>query len=197
MYNLFISGSKFFGESVLKLAIEKGLAVLGVSAPSGEVEDRLYNAAVKLGIPVSQARKTLGAEDIPDGVDLIVCAYSHEYVTGPALKKARFGGVGYHPSLLPDLRGKHAVEDAVNLGLGKTGGSIYVLDSGWDTGDVLLQDEINVDAGETAEHLWREGLQPLGLRLYTKFFDDLLLYGPVWDSAYVRSYHVPEEGFDY
>ena len=197
MYSLFICGSKFFGESVLKLALERGLTVLGVSAPAGEVEDRLYNAAIKLGIPARPARKTIGEDDVPDNTDLIVCAYSHEYINGPALRKARYGGVGYHPSLLPELRGRHAVEDAVKLGLEKTGGSIYVLDSGWDTGAVLLRDTVNVDAGETPEHLWRDGLQPLGLRLYARFFDDLLLFGPVWNRAYVESYHAPEDGFDY
>lgn len=190
MYKIFISGSKFFGESTLRLALDKGLDVVGVSAPAGEVEDRLYNASVALGIPVRRAGKSLGADAIPDGTDLIVCAYSHEFVTTPALEKAVYGGVGYHPSLLPDLRGKNAVEEAVKRGYSKTGGTIYVLDNGWDTGRVLMSEELNVDAGETAEHLWRDGLQPLGLRLYTKFFDELTLYGPVWDARYVRAYSV-------
>lgn len=188
-YRIFLSGQKHFGEAVYRMALERGLEVIGVSAPEG---DRLYRAAAENGTPVSAAGTRLDADRIPGGADLIICAYSHEYVTPAARAASTYGAVGYHPSLLPDLRGKNAVSAAVDGRYTETGGSLYILDDGYDTGEVLAQERCAISDGETAASLWRGKLSPIGLRLFASFFDELNAYGPVWDAAYTRCYYAPD-----
>ena len=46
-----------------------------------------------------------------------------------------------------------------------TGGAVYWMDDGADTGDIAAQDWCWVNPGDTPESLWRDQLAPMGLRL--------------------------------
>ena len=180
---IFISGQKAFGLGVFNLVNECGHEVSGVSAPDG---DALYAEALKAGVEASHSGRTLPGSRVAKDTDLIVCAHSFEFISADARRRSKYGGVGYHPSLLPLLKGRHAVEEAAALAPCVTGGSIYVLGDGWDDGAVLYQDTAHVPAGITARGLWVNTLAPLGLRLYAMLFTDLAAYGPTWDAAYAR-----------
>ena len=158
-----IVGQKFFGAEVLKLCLARGDDVVAVSAP--RVDDRLAALATDAGVPLCQVDKRLGAEWVPDGLDVILCAHAHLFVTPEARAKARLGALGYHPSLLPRHRGRDAVVWAVHMRDQVTGGTAYWLDDGADTGDIAAQDWCWVKPGDTAEALWRRELAPMGLRL--------------------------------
>ena len=62
--------------------------------------------------------------------------------------------INMHPSLLPAFPGAHAVRDALDAGATKTGATIHLVDEGVDTGQVLVQQEIDIPAGisETELH---------------------------------------------
>ena len=158
-----IVGQKFFGAEVLKLCLARGDDVVAVSAP--RVDDRLAALATDAGVPLCQVDKRLGAEWVPDGLDVILCAHAHLFVTPEARAKARLGALGYHPSLLPRHRGRDAVVWAVHMRDQVTGGTAYWLDDGADTGDIAAQDWCWVKPGDTAEALWRRELAPMGLRM--------------------------------
>ncbi|WP_428496421.1 hypothetical protein [Pseudomonas chlororaphis] len=49
-----------------------------------------------------------------------------------------------------------------------TGGSVYWLDDGTDTGPVLLQNWCHVRSDDTAQLLWRRETAPMGLRLFSQ-----------------------------
>ncbi len=68
------------------------------------------------------------------GTDLIVTAHSHARVSHDALKVAKHGGIGYHPSLLPRHRGIAAVEWTIKEGDPIAGGTIYHLSDRLDAG---------------------------------------------------------------
>ena len=97
--------------------------------------------------------------------DLIVAAHSHARITAGALARARLGGIGYHPSLLPRHRGIAAVEWTVKEGDPIAGGSIYLLAERMDAGPLAAQDWCFVKKNETARELWERALAPMGLRL--------------------------------
>src|SRR4029077_17300792 len=78
---------------------------------------------------------------------------------------ARFGGIGYHPSLLPRHRGMAAVEWTIKEGDPIAGGTIYHLADQMDAGAIAAQDWCFVRKGETARELWERALAPMGLRL--------------------------------
>src|SRR6478609_5172515 len=162
-------GSRFFGAAVFEaLRKEEGIVIANVVAPAAD--DRLAVAARNAGVAVHvlENPKLVPGEAIADGCDLILAAHTHARVSDDALARARLGGVGYHPSLLPRHRGIAAVEWTIMEGDPIAGGSVYHLSHGWDAGAIAAQDWCFVEKGETARELWERALAPMGLALLSK-----------------------------
>lgn len=162
-------GSRYFGATVLDALRRDGVAEFTrVVAPSAD--DRLALAARAAGIElhVLANPKIVPGEAIPEGTDLIIAAHTHARVSNEALARARLGGVGYHPSLLPRHRGIAAVEWTILEGDAIAGGSVYHLADGWDAGAIAAQDWCFVARGETARELWERALAPIGLALLAR-----------------------------
>ena len=159
-----IVGQKWLAAELLRLCLARGDDVAAVSAP--RMDDRLAALATAEGIPVCQVPKRLTGEWVPAGVDVLLCANAHVFVTAEARGKARLGALGYHPSLLPRHRGRDAIRWALHMRDVVTGGTVYWLDDGADTGPIAAQDWCWVEPGDTPESLWRRVLGPMGLRLF-------------------------------
>ncbi|SDM57513.1 methionyl-tRNA formyltransferase [Oryzisolibacter propanilivorax] len=159
-----IVGQKWLAAELLGLCLARGDDVAAVSAP--RTDDRLAAVAMDAGVPFCQVAGRLTAEWVPAGVDVILCAHAHVFVTAEARARARFGALGYHPSLLPRHRGRDAVCWAVHMGDQVSGGTAYWMDDGADTGPVAAQDWCWIRPGDTPELLWRRDLAPMGLRLF-------------------------------
>lgn len=167
--NVLIAGQKHFGAEVLRaLRAIDGIRVACVSAPiPGGKADRLAAEAELWRIPNVPAG-TLNASTVPDGIDLIVAAHSHDFVGERTRLRATYGGIGYHPSLLPVHRGRDAIRWALRMGDRITGGTVYRLSNKTDGGNILAQEHVFVRPGDDATRLWREALLPLGVRLITQ-----------------------------
>lgn len=159
-----IVGQKWLAAELLRLCLARGDDVAAVSAP--RMDDRLAALATAEGIPVCQVPGRLTGEWVPAGVDVLLCANAHVFVTAEARGKARLGALGYHPSLLPRHRGRDAIRWAFHMRDVVTGGTVYWLDDGADTGPIAAQDWCWVEPGDTPESLWRRALGPMGLRLF-------------------------------
>ncbi len=172
-------GSRYFGAEVFGALRKDGVNIVRVVAPAED--DRLATAAHAADVPVHLLAnpKVVPAEAIPDGTDLIVAAHTHARVSNEALARARLGGIGYHPSLLPRHRGIAAVEWTILQGDPIAGGSVYHLADGWDAGAVAAQDWCFVGKGETARELWERALAPMGLALLSKVVRDAAATGMV------------------
>ena len=116
-----IVGQKWLAAELLRLCLARGDDVAAVSAP--RMDDRLAALATAEGITVCQVPKRLTGEWVPAGVDVLLCANAHVFVTAEARGKARLGALGYHPSLLPRHRGRDAVRWAIHMGDPVTGGA--------------------------------------------------------------------------
>lgn len=161
-------GSRYFGATVFSMLMQQGVDIVRVIVPAED--DRLGAAAKAAGIAVKvldDPRIVPGA-DIADDTDLIVAAHSHARVSSEALARARLGGIGYHPSLLPRHRGMAAVEWTIRCGDPIAGGTIYHLAERMDAGAIAAQDWCFVKPGETARDLWERALAPIGLDLMAK-----------------------------
>lgn len=172
---IYLCGQRFFGQEALELLLREGHDIAGVSAPiehRGGAVDRLWKRAGIHGLPRMQAG-ALNADNLPDGVDLIVCAHSHDFVGRRTRLRARYGAVGYHPSLLPLHRGRDAVRWALRMREPVTGGSVYWLDDRIDAGPIAAQDWCFVRPRDTASELWQRDLQPMGLRLLQRVVADV------------------------
>jgi methionyl-tRNA formyltransferase len=165
-------GSRHFGVTTLDMLRKHGVDIARVVV--ADADDRLATAARAAGIEatVQADPKLVVANEIAPNTDLIVTAHSHARIGRDALAAARYGGIGYHPSLLPRHRGIAAVEWTIREGDPIAGGTIYHLADRMDAGAIAAQDWCFVKKGETARELWERALAPLGLRLLAQVIDD-------------------------
>jgi len=160
MLTVAVIGQKWLAESLLSVLLNMpGVAVTAV-VPSGPA-DRLATLAKEHGIPA------FALEDCP-AADLAIAAHLHRFMPGPIRARFRLGVLAYHPSLLPAHRGRDAVRWVIHMRERVTGGTVYWMDDGADTGPVEAQDFCHILPGETPAELWRRALAPRGLRLLTE-----------------------------
>jgi phosphoribosylglycinamide formyltransferase-1 len=82
--------------------------------------------------------------------------------------------INTHPSLLPEFKGAHAVRDALQAGATRTGVTIHYVDAGVDTGEVIVQQEIAIVAGESEEQL-HERIKGIERALLVKTVEQIAL----------------------
>jgi methionyl-tRNA formyltransferase len=137
----------------------------GVTPPAVKV------AAEKLGLPVYQPRRVRDPQFIetlnglqPDAI--IVAAYGQILPT-VILELPRYGCVNIHASLLPAYRGAAPINWSIVRGDRETGVTIMQMDAGMDTGGVLMQERMPIDAEDTAGSV-TEKLSNLGADLIVR-----------------------------
>lgn len=64
--------------------------------------------------------------------------------------------VNIHPSLLPAFQGKNAIQQALAYGVRWTGVTVHWIDEGVDTGPIIDQKPVFVEAGETLASLTKK-----------------------------------------
>jgi methionyl-tRNA formyltransferase len=67
---------------------------------------------------------------------------------------ARLGNIGFHPSPLPKLRGRAVIPWTILLNMHETAASLFMLEDGADTGDIVAQEFLEILPGETARSLY-------------------------------------------
>src|SRR5262245_38196959 len=112
-------------------------------------------AALELGLPVTQPEKIKANQEFKDRLQqlqpeaIIVVGYGR-LIPAWMLNLPPRGNINVHASLLPKYRGAAPVQWAIANGEKVTGVTTMLLNEGLDTGDVLLQDYIPIDAEDTA-----------------------------------------------
>lgn len=166
---IFICGQKSFGKAVLQRLIEDGHEITGIApAPQNKYKDKMVGVAIRNKIPIISDCDSIKSADIPDETELVISAHSHWLISEQIINKCRYGGIGFHPSLLPRHRGQDAVRWAVHMGDFVTGGTIYDLKgTKCDGGDVILQKPIFISKGESYHDVWHR-LFPLGVDMVSE-----------------------------
>lgn len=165
---IFVVGQKGFAAQVARSV--RSYLVGGATPP--DATDRLRRYLTAEGLePVDW--KKMDASSLPLDLDLILAVHAHIYIEPAVRACARHGAIGYHPSLLPLHRGRDAIRWAIEQRDRITGGSVYQMDDGYDTGPVAAQDWCFVRQGDDAAALWRRELAPMGLRLLRDVVDQL------------------------
>lgn len=77
-----------------------------------------------------------------------------------------------HPTLLPEGRGRAAIPWAILKGLQQTGVTLFKLDHGVDTGEIIGQGVIPLDDNTTATELYRQ-VDRMHVDLISKYWDDI------------------------
>lgn len=177
-------GTPEFAVPTLKKLHEHGheikLVVTQPDRPSGRgkklKESEVKKTALELGLPVFQPDRIKKKENVeilkkysPDVV--VVVAYG-QILSGEILEIPRYGCVNVHASLLPKLRGAAPLNWAIINGETKTGVTTMKMDTGMDTGDMLLKAQVAIDESMNAGRL-HDILMHKGAKLLTETLDKL------------------------
>jgi len=122
------------------------------------VASPVKQSALKLSLPITQPDRIKTNEEFrsqltslkPDAI--IVVGYGR-IIPQWMLDLPPLGNINLHASLLPKYRGAAQIQWAIANGETITGNTTMRIDAGLDTGDILLQRELPIDADDTAETL--------------------------------------------
>lgn len=82
--------------------------------------------------------------------DLFVVVAYGQYISPAVLALPRYGSINLHPSLLPKYRGSSPIQWALANGDGVTGATILYVSEKMDAGDIILQQEVQIDSLDDA-----------------------------------------------
>ena len=167
--------------NLLEQKFKIDLVLTKVDRPSGRGQkitmSRVKELAIEHNIqvlqPISFKSDTLAIETIrklkPDV--LIVIAYGL-IIPQELLSIPKYGCVNIHVSLLPKYRGAAPIQRAILEGDKTTGVTIMQMDSGLDTGDILLQEEIEICNTDTSGSL-HDKLSILGSKMIINYLNNI------------------------
>ena len=114
-------------------------------------------AAVRAGLEVFQPAKLKDESTVaflskfqPDFIAVV--AYGH-IIPSWMIDLPKQGCINLHASLLPKFRGAAPIQWAIMRGESVTGVTTMKIDEGLDTGDILLKEEVPIEASDTTETL--------------------------------------------
>lgn len=177
-------GTPDFAVPTLEALVEsRHEVVLVVSKPDRPVgrhkvmtSPPVIEVARRLELPISQPKGFKGGvfEETLDGCGAeiaVVVAYG-KLIPENLLGVPPRGFINLHPSLLPRHRGPSPIQWSLVCGDRSTGVTTMQLDEGMDTGPILLQERLPIEALDTAETL-SPRLAELGAELVVKTLDAL------------------------
>lgn len=157
-------GTPEFAVPSLKMLCESSHELFVISQP-----DKAKGRGYKCCSPavICEAREaglhTLQTDNISNGdslqalkdfkPDLMITAAFGQILTQEVLDIPKYGCINVHASLLPKYRGASPIQAAIIYGETVTGITTMLTDIGLDTGDILLQREIEIQPDETAGEL--------------------------------------------
>jgi len=136
-------------------------AITQPDRPRGRGHDVSFSpvkeTATSAGIPVHQPEKIRAPEAqellqklAPEVI--VIIAYG-QIIPARLLSIPKLGWINLHASLLPKYRGAAPINWAIANGETKTGITSMHIDAGMDTGEILLQKEMDIGAAESAPEL--------------------------------------------
>lgn len=175
-------GTPEFSVPVLKGLIENyniRAIVTQPDRPVGRHGEVSFSPVKKVG--VENTILVLQPEKIRDNIEMvtslepdliITCAYG-QILPKEILDCPRLGCINVHASLLPRLRGGAPIHRAIMEGHRKTGVTIMHMGVGMDDGDIISQEEIEIDITDTASTL-HDKLSILGRDLLLKTLPSII-----------------------
>lgn len=141
------------GASVVLLASDNPSAGALVKARRLGIESILFDPGPGRSRVSQEAEKSLTGMLAARSIDL-VCLAGFMRILGGDLLEAFAGRIlNIHPSLLPAFPGLHAQAQAIAHGVKVSGCTVHYVDSGTDTGPIVLQAAVPVLPGDTADSL--------------------------------------------
>jgi phosphoribosylglycinamide formyltransferase 1 len=107
------------------------------------------------------------------GPDLIIAAGFMRILSPQFVDQFPRQIINSHPSLLPLFPGAHAVRDTMAAGVKVTGCTVHFIDHGVDTGEIIAQQQVSVQPGESESEL-HERIKLIERRLLPRSIEQLI-----------------------
>ena len=146
------SGTGTLTSSIIEQGINGHITAVISDKRNSEVLQRAHASGIATYVISMKTDREIWNQDLFALVeklnpDLVVSA-GFMRILAPEFVK-RFKVINSHPSLLPKFPGSHAVRDALLAGEDRTGCTIHWVDEGLDSGPVISQVEISINAGDS------------------------------------------------
>jgi methionyl-tRNA formyltransferase len=166
----FLIGAVESTKIALEVMIDKGIKPIIVTLPlshsyrhSDYVDLRPY--ADKWGLGLLETTNINSDEMINEikkyHPDYIFVIGWSQIIKKELLNIPKRGVIGYHPAPLPRNRGRGVIPWTILLGEKETGSTLFWIDEGIDSGDILIQQKFFVDEDETARTLYAKHIKVL------------------------------------
>lgn len=187
-----IIGQSTFASGVYKeIRKTKAHEVVGVfTVPDkGRIEDPLATVAREDGIPVYKVpRWREKGKIIPELFEkykaldphINVLPFCTQYIPMEVVDYPVCKTICYHPSLLPKHRGASSINWTLINGDAEAGFSIFMADSGLDTGPIIKQFATKIEENDTVETLYNRFLYPQGIDCMAQTVHEMLDGKAVW-----------------
>ena len=173
-------GTPDFAQESLKCLVEADYQVLAVVTNPDKPQGRgmklkpspVKQYALEKEIPIYQPEKVRNnaefLEEIKNLHPDVICVVAYgKILPQELLDIPKLGCINVHGSLLPKYRGAAPIQWAVLNGDKTTGITTMYMDSGMDTGDMILKQEVEIGENETTGELW-DKLSKIGGKLLVK-----------------------------
>ena len=178
-------GTPDFAAESLKAIYEAGHEILSVvtnpDRPKGRgmklIATPVKQYAQEKKIKIYQPQKVKGntefIEEIKSQKPDVICVVAYgKILPNEILEIPKYGCINVHASLLPKYRGAAPIQWAVLNGDKTTGVTTMYMDTGMDTGDMILKEEVQIGEYETTGELW-ERLSKIGAKLLVKTLKEI------------------------
>jgi methionyl-tRNA formyltransferase len=163
MMDLVFCGTPLFAVPTLERLVSEGFRIKLVATQPDRPKGRgmaltaspVKQAALKLNLPITQPDKIKNSHDFRAQLEavraeaIIVVGYGR-IIPQWMIDLPPLGNLNLHGSLLPKYRGAAPIQWAVASGETVTGVTTMRIDTGLDTGDILLQSEEHIKPEDTA-----------------------------------------------
>ncbi len=167
--NIIFMGTPDFAVPCLKAVAESGNKISAVFTQPDKPKGRGYkmiptpvkSAALELGLDVYQPDSLRKGENAQKSIELIrnlnpdliiVVAYG-QILPESLINIPQYGCINVHASLLPKYRGAAPIQWCILNGEKMSGVTTMMIDTGLDTGDMLMKRQVFIGENETASEL--------------------------------------------
>ena len=183
--NIVFMGTPDFAQKSLRKIVEAGHNILAVvtnpDKPKGRGGKLAFSEvkeyALTQGLEIYQPLKVRKNEEFINKIkelkpDVIVVVAYGKILPKELLDIPKFGSINVHGSLLPKLRGAAPIQWSVLNGDKITGITTMFMDEGMDTGDMILQETLEIGENENVGEVW-DRMGDLGADLLEKTISNL------------------------
>lgn len=125
--------------------------------------DSVKDLALSLKIPVYQPENVNGGDMVKIlkkyNLDLILLAGYRQIVKNEIISLPKLGCINIHESLLPKYRGHAPTNWSIINGETETGVTVHFVDEGVDTGDIIVQEKVEIGPNDTIMDVYWRGLK--------------------------------------